>query len=69
MELHSESCRTRGAYNYKTVGLRGKRSNFVDEKIKDIKNKLEEICEVNKLDKVDTLFYILVESLKRMEVL
>ena len=65
MELHSESCRTRGAYNYKTVGLRGKRSNFVDEKIKDIKNKLEEICEVNKLDKADTLFYILADILKQ----
>ena len=64
MELHSETCRVRGAYKYKTVRLRGKRSYVVDEKSRDIKNNLEEICEVNKLDKPDTLFYILVDALK-----
>ena len=64
MQSSNQNSPDGGAYKYKTVGFRGKRSYVVDEKIRDIKNNLEEICEVNKLDKPDTLFYILVDALK-----
>ena len=63
---HSKTCRKRGAY--KSVSLRGKRSNFTEGKIKDIKEVVEKICNENKLDMTDTLFFLLRDSLRQNEV-
>ena len=39
---HVKHCRKRGAY--KNVGLRGNRGHFIDDKIGDIKNSINETC-------------------------
>ena len=64
IEEHSKNCRKRGAYTYKNAFLRGKRSQFVEEKLGNLKQKISETCKESKLDITDTLFYLLRDNLR-----
>ena len=60
IEEHASSCRKRGSY--KNTGLRGKKSNFTEEKIKDLKKVLDQTCQEGKLDTTDILFFLLRDN-------
>ena len=67
LDEHSKTCRKRGAY--KEVGLRGKRSNFINSKIKDIKESVEKNCKESKIDVTENSFSFSEKVLEIMGML
>ena len=66
IDEHASTCTKRGAY--KNVRLRGKRSNFTDEKLKHLVEALDKFCVEGKLDQADALFFLLVDKLRKSEI-